>query len=144
MDASLTVPEDPRNPDLALLVAMVRHNGRALVGPDPEKLMAEVEEQRLRQALLDVVPGLLKDLDTDTANVLLTLARVAYTLATGEFVSKDAAAAWVLPRLTERSRPALERARDIYVAARANTWDGSEAAVAANELQGVIRAAMRA
>ena len=144
MDAGMTVPDEPHNPDLTLLVAMVRQGGRPLDGAAPKSVIAEVERHRLRQALIDVVPGLLEDLDTDTANVLLTLARVAYTLATGEFVTKDAAAEWVLPRLGGRSRPALERARDIYLGAQPGTWDGTEVAVAANELQDVIRAAIRA
>jgi streptomycin 3"-adenylyltransferase len=146
LDAGITDPEDPNNADLVLLVAMVRQHGRPLHGPEPDKVIAEVPPDRLRVALEDVVPGLVEDLQTDTANVLLTLARVAYTLTTGAFVPKDTAADWLVPRLSDGSRPALERARDIYLRAQPDTWDGSEKAVpqAVEELKSVIRRASQA
>jgi streptomycin 3"-adenylyltransferase len=90
---------------------------------------------------VDVVPDLLDDLETDTSNVLLTLARVAHTLATGAFASKDGAADWALPRVSGRARPALQRARGVYVGAERDSWDELEAEVnhAAGELRELIQ-----
>jgi hypothetical protein len=51
----------------------------------------------------------------DTRNVLLTLARIWTTLATGTLVSKDVAADWVLARLAPEHRPVLEFARRLYL-----------------------------
>ena len=68
----------------------------------------------LRHAIVEGIPGLLADLETDTRNVLLTFARIWTTLETGEIRSKDRAADWVLPRLPAEHRPVLEHARAIY------------------------------
>lgn len=55
--------------------------------------------------------------------MLLTLTRIWTTLGTGEIRSKDAAADWVLPRLTAEHRAVLERARAIYLGQAPDTWD---------------------
>jgi streptomycin 3"-adenylyltransferase len=73
--------------------------------------------------MLDGIPALLGDLDADTRNVLLTLARIWTTLATGEIRAKDASADWVLERLPRGERPVLERARAIYLGEAEERWD---------------------
>jgi len=70
---------------------------------------------RSREAAVHGIPGLLDDLETDTANVLLTLARIWATVATGALRAKDAAADWALERLPAEHRAVLERARAIYL-----------------------------
>ena len=67
--------------------------------------------------------SLLDDLEPDTRNVLLTLARIWCTLATGEIRAKDAAAAWALERLPEEHRPALAHARACYLGAEDDRWE---------------------
>ena len=76
----------------------------------------------LDQAMLDGIPGLLADLESDTGNVILTLARIWTTVVTGEIRSKDAAADRVLARLPEEQRAVLARARSIYVAEEPERW----------------------
>ena len=61
------------------------------------------------------IPDLLGDLESDTRNVLLTLARIWTTLQTGPIRSKDAAAAWVLDQLPPEHQPVLARARAMYL-----------------------------
>ncbi|MGW1609082.1 DUF4111 domain-containing protein [Streptomyces sp. NPDC002285] len=61
------------------------------------------------------MPDLLPELDTDTRNVLLTLARIWTTLATGAIRSKDAAADWALARLPAEHRPVLAHARAVHL-----------------------------
>ncbi len=69
------------------------------------------------------IHSLLDDLDSDTRNVILTLARIWSTLATGTIRSKDVAADWVLARLPEEHRLVLARARAIYLGNREDLWD---------------------
>jgi len=117
-------PAKPDNPDLALMIEMVRRSGRPLVGSPAGELLPPVPEDDLRAALVGVVPDLMADLDTDTANVLLTLARVWHTLETGEFTSKDAAADWAITRLDSTAVQPLATARDTYLGdATDSSWD---------------------
>jgi len=112
---------DP-NPDLATLIAQVRVEGRALVGPAPRELLPEVPAADLRRAMVESVPPLLDDLSTDIRNVLLTLARIWATLETGRFLAKDAAADRAAGRLEGADRALLERARDGYRGTVDDSW----------------------
>ena len=117
-------PERAENPDLAVLITMVLQAGQALIGPAATDLLDAVPRADLVRAMLDGVPSLMSDLDGDTRNVLLTLARIWTTVATGEIRSKDEAAEWVLSRLPEVDRPALARARDLYrTGGYGDQWD---------------------
>jgi streptomycin 3"-adenylyltransferase len=69
------------------------------------------------------VDGLLAELEPDTRNALLTLARIWSTVATGVIRSKDAAAEWALPRLPEEHRLPLESARASYLGDAEERWD---------------------
>jgi streptomycin 3"-adenylyltransferase len=102
-------------PDLALLLPVVLAGDHPLTGPPPAELLDPVPHSDLVRASVEGIPGLLDELDDDTRNVLLTLARTWTTLATGGIKPKDAAANWVLPRLPAEHRPVLEHARDLYL-----------------------------
>jgi streptomycin 3"-adenylyltransferase len=106
-------PEDFR--DLAVLIDMTLTGNRTLYGPSPETLLDPVPTGDIRRSMVAGVPGLLADLETDTRNVLLTLARILATLSTGEIVPKDAAADLVGHRLPGPARAMLERARLMYL-----------------------------
>lgn len=107
-------PEPADNPDLATLLAMVRQSGRPLMGPPPTEVLEPVPPADLRRALLDSLPDLLADLEIDR-NVLLTLARMWYTLETGAFAPKDVAAVWALDRLPAELGAPLAHARGVYL-----------------------------
>jgi len=109
------VPEAAESPDLAPLISMVLLGNRAVVGPPPSEVLDPVPRDDLVRAVVHGIPGLLDDLEPDTANVLLTLARIWTTVATGEIRAKDAAADWVLGHLPEEHRPVLARARAVYL-----------------------------
>ena len=117
------VPAPFLNPDLAPLLAMTLLNNRPLVGPPPAALLDPVPRQDLDRALVSAVPGLLSAMATDTTNVLLTLARIWRTLATGDLTSKDLAAAWALEHLPPERRAALARARAVYLGQEQDRWD---------------------
>jgi streptomycin 3"-adenylyltransferase len=123
------VPGREPSPDLAILLAQARAADRPLLGPPAGELLDPVPPADVRAACLHGIPGLLADLEPDTANVVLTLARIWTTLATGEIRAKDAAADWVLDRLPEEHRAVLRRARDVYLGEADDRWDDLEAAV---------------
>ncbi|MER6013346.1 aminoglycoside adenylyltransferase family protein [Streptomyces bluensis] len=116
------VPGPATTPDLAPLITMTLHGDTALLGPRPAEVLAPVPHEDLRRAIVAGVPDLLADLESDTRNVLLTLARVWTTLATGTIKSKDAAAAWALSLLPPEHRPALALARAAYRGEEADDW----------------------
>ncbi|MGW6914383.1 aminoglycoside adenylyltransferase family protein [Kitasatospora sp. NPDC054939] len=114
----LRAGEPPRPgpmPDLAVTLTAVLAGDHPLVGPPPGALLDPVPHADLVRASADAVPELLADLEGDTRNVLLTLARVWTTLATGGITTKDAAADWALARLPPEHRPVLEHARNLYL-----------------------------
>ena len=123
------IPEPGPSPDLAPLITMALAGGHPLAGPPPADVLHPVPPEDLRRAIVEGVPGLLADLDDDTRNVVLTLARIWATLATGEIRAKDAAADWALARLPRDDRPVLERAREAYLAGEDGSFDDLAARV---------------
>ncbi|MDN0194125.1 aminoglycoside adenylyltransferase family protein [Streptomyces sp. S.PNR 29] len=110
-------------PDLAPLLTMVLRANAPLHGPPPADLLDPVPPADLRRAIVAGVPQLMAELDSDTRNVLLTLARVWTTLVTGEIRSKDTAADWALRRLPAEHRPVLARARAVHLGDEEEHWD---------------------
>ena len=104
--------------DVAVLLAIVLLGDSPLAGPPPAELLDPVPRDDLVAAMVGGLDELEGDIEGDTRNVVLTLARLWCTVATGEFRSKDEAATWVLARLPERHRPVVERARSIHSARR--------------------------
>lgn len=109
------MPRPGPDPDLAVLVTMVLQRGVALRGAAAPDVLDPVPPADLRRSIVAGVPGLLADLADDTRNVLLTLARVWATLATGEIMAKETAADWVATRLPPGHRAVVLRARAIHL-----------------------------
>ena len=125
-------PWEPRaDRDLTVLLAMVLRADTPLFGPPPAAVVAPVPLADVVHAMVGDVDALMGDLDSDTANVLLTLARIWNTVETGEIRSKDAAAEWALERLREDERPALGRARAVYLGTVDDRWEAADPTVAA-------------
>jgi hypothetical protein len=93
-----------------------------LFGPAPGAVLDPVPAADLRRAIVAGVPSLLADLESDTRNVLLTFARIWFTLATGIIGSKDQAASWVVDGLPEGQRGVLNRASELYLAGDDQDW----------------------
>ena len=100
-------------PDLAILVTMVLGCDAALYGPRPAEVIDPVPRGDLVQAAAHGLSSLLDDLDSDTTNVLLTLARAWCTCATGNVVPKDTAADWVLAQADEPATAVLAHAKAV-------------------------------
>ncbi|HYI65471.1 MAG TPA: DUF4111 domain-containing protein, partial [Candidatus Limnocylindrales bacterium] len=106
------------------------------------EVLDPVPRAELVRAMVDGVPSLLSDLGDDTRNVLLTLARIWTTVATGEIRSKDEAADWAVSRLPEAHRSTLARARDLYrVGGYGDPWDEEPVRALAERLVSEILAA---
>ena len=110
-------------PDLALLVTQILLASNTLMGVDPDQLLCTVPYKDFMTAIINALPNLLSDLDSDTRNVLLTLARIWSTVATDAIRSKPAAADWVINRLPEKYRLVMERAKAICKGEEKEHWD---------------------
>jgi predicted nucleotidyltransferase len=108
-------PQPEAAPDLSILITMVLQGNAVLTGPPPGQLLDPVPHDDLIRCAVAGIPHLLSDLESDTRNVLLTLARIWTTLETGQIQSKDAAAAWALSQLPPEHQPVLARARAMYL-----------------------------
>jgi predicted nucleotidyltransferase len=111
------------DPDLASLIRMTLLTGRPLLGPPPAEVFEPVPDDDFRRAMAACIDDVLRGLDEDTRNMVLTLARVWCSVETGAIHSKDEAAAWALERLPDEHRPVLERARAVYLGEAEERWD---------------------
>jgi streptomycin 3"-adenylyltransferase len=109
------VPEPIVEPDLAPQVATLLTASTSLIGLPVESLLDPVPHGELTRAMRDAVPAILNELTDDTVNVLLTLARIAFTITHGRIVTKDEAAEWAAARLPADLRAPLAHARLVYL-----------------------------
>lgn len=111
------------NVDVATLITMARIAGEPLCGPPAAEVLPRVPPEDLVRAMVGDLETLLRELEPDTRNVVLTLARIWSTVATGLIRSKDEAASWALERLPPVHRPVLARAQAIYLGREPERWD---------------------
>lgn len=110
-------------PDLAILITQVLLKSQTLWGPKPEHLLVDVPYHDFIKAMLDDLDKLIADLDDDTRNVLLTLARIWSAIKTSSIRSKPAAADWATNRLPEQYQSVMKRAKSIYLGNENEHWD---------------------
>lgn len=110
--------------DLAILLTKVRQHSIALLGPEAAQVFAPVPHADLVRALQDTVAqwNAPDDWAGDERNVVLALARIWYTAATGRIAAKDQAADWLLvqqQRQQQRDGPLQQAHRTVLAHARA-------------------------
>ena len=134
-------PAPSINPDFTLLLAQARQEGVSLVGPPAASVLPAVGLEDVRRAIVDSLPDLLGFLEGDERNVILTLARMWFTMSTGRFTSKAAAADWAARRVQPDIASILNLARDGYLGLIVDDWQlrRAEARHAAHELSGRVR-----
>lgn len=135
-------PTPSINPDFTLLLAQAGQEGVALFGPPAASVLPQVDVADVRRAILDALSDLLGSLEGDERNVILTLARMWFTMSTGRFTSKAAAADWATRQVQPDIASILNLARDGYRGAIADEWHlrRAEARRAADELSVRVRA----
>ena len=144
-EAGERAPWPSVSPDLAVAVTMVRQSGRALIGPPPGQLLDPVPRPDLVRSMTDELPSLLGDLEDDTRNVLLTLARMWVTAVTGQIHPKNVAAEWAAVRMPDDLGAVLRRAGALYVDGGFGPWEDDAAVTrAARHLEREIRRAVAA
>ncbi len=125
------IPGPAPEPDLALILAQARQRSVPLLGPAAADCFDPVPAADVRRAMKESLPGLVESAIGDERNVILTLARMWVTAATGEFVSKDQAASWAAPRLPKEHAALLRLAGEAYRGECADSWEGRNDEVAA-------------
>jgi predicted nucleotidyltransferase len=110
-------------PDLAILIPQVLLSGKSLLGPNPSELLPQIPYQDFVQAMVHGLPELMANLESDTRNALLTLARVWHTLETNTIYSKADSAGWAIPQLPNEYQVVLKRAKSIYLGVEEENWE---------------------
>ncbi|PMR78751.1 aminoglycoside adenylyltransferase family protein [Billgrantia endophytica] len=118
------IPPPTHDPDLAIVLKKARDDSITLLGPDASRLLDPVPAEDIRRALAESLPSLLDDIEGDERNVVLTLARMWLTAATGDIAPKDIAARWAMDRLPSEQAALLDIARRGYLGECQDRWDG--------------------
>lgn len=109
-------------PDLAIIITQILLKSSTLFGAEPSLLLSKVPRRDFIQAMLSDLDRLVLDLQSDTRNVLLTLARIWSTAETNLIRSKPAAADWAIKHLPSIYQPVMIRAKKICVGELAEEW----------------------
>jgi streptomycin 3"-adenylyltransferase len=122
------LPAPVSDPENTLVLAQARQEAVPLFGPDAKELLPPIPPEQVRRAMSDALPLLADSLWGDERNVLLTLARMWRTSATGDFVTKDAAATWAADQMPDEEAGTLIHAREAYLGKVRDDWENRQAA----------------
>lgn len=114
------------DPDLTILMRQVRQNSISLAGPEAQELVPIIPDEDIKNAIFDSCPGLANSLNGDERNTILTLARMVFTIVTGEITSKEKAADWLLPKVPQHFNGLLQMAIDGYLGKCKDNWEGKD------------------
>jgi aminoglycoside 9-adenylyltransferase len=123
------IPQACYDPDVAILLWQARSHSLSLKGPEAIEIIEPISMNDIQKAIRCSLPNLIAGVKGDERNVLLTLARMWFTIATGEICSKDMAAEWVIPRLPQNLAVLLEIARNAYMGECEDCWGDLEAEI---------------
>ena len=103
--------------DLAILLTKARQHSLPLLGPPAEEFFDQVPKSDFFRALADTLKQWESPSDWagDERNVVLTFARIWYSVVTGEIAPKDVAADWSIERLPVEYQSILYEARQAYL-----------------------------
>lgn len=103
--------------DLAILLTKARQHSIALLGSPAALVFDPVPYSDFSKALLDTIAqwNSAEDWEGEERNIVLALARIWYSAATGLIAPKDVAAAWVLEHLPEEHQPVMQAALSAYI-----------------------------
>lgn len=120
------IPQAYYDPDVAILLWQARNHSLSLKGSEVIKVIKPIPMKDIQKAIRCSLPELIAGVKGDERNVLLTLARMWFTISTDEICSKDMAAEWVTPRLPQNLAVLLEMARKAYLGECDDCWSDLE------------------
>lgn len=123
------IPQACYDPDVAILLWQARSHSLSLKRPEAIEVIEPISMNDIQKAIRCSLPNLIAGVKGDERNVLLTLARMWFTIVTGEICSKDMAAEWVIPRLPQNLAVLLEMARNAYMGECEDCWGDLEAEI---------------
>lgn len=113
-------------PDLALLITQVLLANKKLFGVNANLLLSNIPYKDFILATAQALDCLIEDIESDTRNVLLTLARIWCTVTTDQIRSKPDAASWAIHRLPKDYHPVMKRAKAICIGDENEYWSDVE------------------
>ncbi|WP_336284664.1 aminoglycoside adenylyltransferase family protein [Citrobacter arsenatis] len=115
------------DPDLAILLTQARRASVPLFGEPAETLFNVIPFSDVVQTFRHILELWQKpaDLEGDERNIILALARIWYSVVTGNIVAKDEAASWLLPQLPVEYADTLQAARLEYLGLTKHNWAAS-------------------
>ena len=120
------VPEPFYDPDLMILFKKVRESSVILSGQAAFDVFETIPAAAINNAIRDSLPNLLSSIRGDERNVLLTLARMWFTVATGAIAPKDKASQWAEEQLPVEESELLTMARMAYLGEVIDVWQGKD------------------
>ncbi|MDE3812341.1 DUF4111 domain-containing protein [Sinorhizobium meliloti] len=122
------LPVPVSDPENTLVLAQAQQEAVPLFGPDAKEFLPSIPLEQVRRAMRDALPLLVDSLQGDERNVLLTLARMWRTSATGDFITKDAAATWAANQMPDQEAGTLIHAREAYLGKLRDDWGNRQSA----------------
>jgi len=121
------------DPDLAIVLTKARQSSVPLRGEPASLLFAAIPERDLQDTFHQILAiwNNADDVMGDERNILLTLARIWYSVEKGKIVAKDDAAAWLLPQLSAPYVELLREARAEYLGRATVNWSAKTPQVVA-------------
>ena len=110
--------------DLSILLTQARRASVPLFGEPAETLFNVIPFSDVLQTFRHILEMWQKpaDLEGDERNIILALARIWYSVVTGNIVAKDEAASWLLPQLPAEHADLLQAARAEYLGLTKHNW----------------------
>ncbi len=115
--------------DLIILLWQARKYSIVLQGQSALNLIPIISEDEVKRAILNSLPSLLEGMTGDERNVLLTLARMWYTLENYDICAKNVAAEWTLEKLPKNFKPLMELAIKGYLGECKDNWSNKKSEV---------------
>ncbi|MFH2019502.1 MAG: aminoglycoside adenylyltransferase family protein [bacterium] len=115
--------ESKEMPGLALIITQLLLANMVIYGPAAQDLLDQVPYSDFIKSMTTEMDSLVADLDWDTRNVLLTLARIWNSVTTDTICSKEDAADFAIELLPEQLMPVLLRAKQVLLGETPEHWD---------------------
>lgn len=112
------------DPDLSILLTQARRASIPLFGEPAETLFNVIPFTDVVQTFRHILEmwQTPDDLIGDERNIILALARIWYSVVTGNIVAKDEAASWLIPQLPVEHAGTLQAARAEYLGLTKQNW----------------------